>query len=71
MLQLLQRWKVTIIADGLILSGHFKGISRWFADEEVGSVLSTDPPDPWHQAVVSIDNSIVRVSRGGAPGMVK
>jgi hypothetical protein len=58
MLQLLGDWERQIQNAGELRPDHFKAIVRWFLDEEVGHVMTYDPPDPWHDKIIEIDNLI-------------
>jgi hypothetical protein len=59
-LKLLTDWQRQIQTAGELRPGHFKAIGRWFLDEEVGQIMTYDPPDPWSEKIVEIDNFISR-----------
>ena len=60
MLQLLAEWQQEIRTAGELRPGHFKAIARWFLDEGVGQIMTYDPPSPWSDKIVEIDNFISR-----------
>ena len=58
MLGILVDWRDQIENAGELLPRHFKAVIRWFMDLEVGHVMTYDPPDPWCDKIVGIDNFI-------------
>ena len=60
MVQLLTEWQQQIQTAGELRPDHFKAIARWFLDEGVGQIMTYDPPSPWGDTIVGIDNFISR-----------